>query len=73
MTKITSSYATWPLKYIVEPALIKMQLTKFNLPVEIIDLISSLEPEIQGIVYSHLFAYIFTVPKSAKTSIRAVV
>lgn len=36
-----------------------MELTKFNLPVEIIDLIASLEPENQGIVYSHLFAYIY--------------
>ncbi|MDO4318998.1 MAG: hypothetical protein Q4C34_00340 [Bacteroidales bacterium] len=36
-----------------------MQLTRFNLPVEIIDLISTLEPENQGIVYSHLFAYIY--------------
>ncbi|MDO4320021.1 MAG: hypothetical protein Q4C34_05540 [Bacteroidales bacterium] len=36
-----------------------MELTKFNLPVEIIDLISTLEPESQGIIYSHLFAYIY--------------
>ncbi|MDO4319643.1 MAG: hypothetical protein Q4C34_03615 [Bacteroidales bacterium] len=36
-----------------------MQLSKFNLPVEIIDLISTLEPENQGVVYSHLFAYIY--------------
>lgn len=36
-----------------------MQLTRFNLPIEIIDLISTLEPENQGIVYSQLFAYIY--------------
>lgn len=36
-----------------------MTLSKFNLPIEIIDLISTLEPENQGIVYSQLFAYIY--------------
>lgn len=36
-----------------------MQLSKFNLPVETVDLISTLEPENQGIVYAHLFAYIY--------------
>ncbi|MDO4319386.1 MAG: hypothetical protein Q4C34_02310 [Bacteroidales bacterium] len=34
-------------------------MNRFNLPVEIIDLISTLEPENQGIIYSHLFAYIY--------------
>ena len=36
-----------------------MTLQKFNIPVEIIDLIATLEPENQGIIYSHLFAYIY--------------
>ncbi|MDO4320471.1 MAG: hypothetical protein Q4C34_07835 [Bacteroidales bacterium] len=36
-----------------------MELSKFNLPVEIIDLISTLDPASQGIIYSQLFAYIY--------------
>ncbi|MDO4320207.1 MAG: hypothetical protein Q4C34_06480 [Bacteroidales bacterium] len=36
-----------------------MTLQKFNLPVEIVDLISTLEPQYQGEIYMHLFAYIY--------------
>jgi len=52
-----------------------MTLQKFNLPVEIIDLIATLEPENQGIVYSHLFAYVYhgvAVPDSVDPRCRLI-
>lgn len=36
-----------------------MELEKFTLPVEIVDLISTLEPEYQAIIYPQLFDYIY--------------
>ena len=52
-----------------------MTLQKFNIPVEIIDLIATLEPENQGIIYSHLFAYIYhgtPVPDSVDPRCRLI-
>ena len=52
-----------------------MTLQKFNIPVEIIDLIATLEPENQGIIYSHLFAYIYhgtPVPESVDPRCRLI-
>lgn len=45
------------------------------MPVDIIDLIATLEPENQGIVYSHLFAYIYhgiPVPDSVDPRCRLI-
>ena len=53
-----------------------MKLEKFNLPAEITHMISTLEPEHQGIVYCHLFAYIYdgiAVPDDIEPRCRLII
>ena len=53
-----------------------MKLEKFNLPAEVTHMISTLEPEHQGIVYCHLFAYIYdgvAVPDDIEPRCRLII
>ena len=53
-----------------------MKLEKFNLPAEVTHMISTLEPEHQGIVYANLFAYIYdgaAVPDDLEPRCRLII